>query len=194
MNKAPATSHGSHFWRHLFSRYSLHPYCGSRGHSHKLGCCRSREADEAAERHEREDSNTATNGADGELVGEAREESPERGIQPKGRHPGTGPLDVPIQHTPSSFNRHALVASFKFPLKLSPRSSDSQVLPPHFPSFGFPDPPKTRGEQKGLVACEEVTSTYRYDRRCWSDVLLVLMKELFCFPRLVYTLCNNNGR
>lgn len=37
-----------------------------------------------------------------DLVGETREESPERGIQPKGRHPGTGPLDVPIQHTPAS--------------------------------------------------------------------------------------------
>lgn len=94
----------------------------------------------------------------------------------------------------ASFNRHAVVASFQFPLKLSPRSSDSHMLPPHFSFFGFLDTPKTHGEQKGLVACEEVTSTYRYDRRCWSDVLLVLM-ELFCFPRLVYTLCNhNNGR
>lgn len=101
-----------------------------------------------------------------DLVGETREESPERGIQPKGRHPGTGPLDVPIQHTPSSFNRHAVVASFQFPLKLSPRSSDSHMLPPHFSFFGFLDTPKTHGEQKGLVACEEVTSTYRYDRRC----------------------------
>lgn len=65
MNKASATSNGSHFWRRLFSRYSLHAYCGSRGHSHKLACCRSREADEAAEKHERRTATQRPNGMDG---------------------------------------------------------------------------------------------------------------------------------
>lgn len=55
------------------------------------------------------------------------------------------------------------------------------------------DTKKTGEEQKGVAACEKVTSTYGYDGWFWNGVLVVVMKEVFSFPKLIYTQCNHGN-
>lgn len=114
-----------------------------------------------------------SNGTDGELAGETGEESPERGIQPKGRHTGTSLLAISTQRSSSKLQPTRAFGSFHIPTQVVPTLFWLAHAPPRFSLFGFPDTKKTCGEQKGVAACEKVTSMYGYDGRLWSDVLLL---------------------